>query len=63
VLLKFCQWLADTQGSIALHESLWGYPIVESVHVLALCLFLGFAILLDLRLMGAVMKTAKCAPT
>jgi len=42
---------------VALHESLWGYPIVESVHVLALCLFLGFAIMLDLRLIGVLMKT------
>src|SRR5439155_26800532 len=26
-LLGFCQWLEQTQGSIALHESLWVYPI------------------------------------
>ena len=29
--LPFCQWLADTPGSIALHESLYMYPLVESV--------------------------------
>jgi hypothetical protein len=34
---------------------LWGYPIVESVHVLTLCLFLGLAVMLDLRLLGATM--------
>lgn len=28
------------------------YPIVESVHVLVLCLFLGLAVVLDLRLLG-----------
>ncbi len=54
--LGFCQWLEKTQGSIALHESLWVYPLVESVHVLTLCLFLGTVVLLDLRLVGLAMR-------
>jgi hypothetical protein len=54
-VLRFCQWLESTPGSIALHESIWGYPIVESVHVLTLCVFLGLAIMLDLRLLGVTM--------
>src|SRR5258708_39096035 len=57
-LLHFCEWLADTRWSIALHESTWMYPIVESVHVLALCLFLGLAVMLDLRLLGGTMSNA-----
>ncbi len=28
------------------------YPLVESAHVLTLCLFLGLAVMLDLRLLG-----------
>jgi len=57
-VLGFCQWLERTPGSIALHESIWGYPIIESVHVLTLCLFLGLAVMLDLRLLGvAMLKT------
>ena len=54
-LLGFCKWLEGTQGSIALHESIWAYPIVESVHVLTLCLFLGLTVMLDLRLLGVTM--------
>jgi len=54
-LLGFCQWLESTHGSIALHESIWAYPIVESVHVLTLCLFLGLTVMLDLRLLGVTM--------
>jgi hypothetical protein len=54
-VLRFCQWLESTLGSIALHESIWGYPIIESVHVLTLCLFLGLAVMLDLRLLGVTM--------
>jgi hypothetical protein len=55
-LLPFCQWLEKTPWSIALHESLWVYPIVESVHVLTLCLFLGMAVMFDLRLLGLVLR-------
>ena len=55
-LLAYCEWLAATQGSIALHESMYMYPIVESSHVLALMLFVGFAAILDLRLLGLILK-------
>jgi hypothetical protein len=51
-LLTFCEWLANTPGSIALHESVYVYPVIESIHVLTLCLFLGLAVTLDLRLLG-----------
>ena len=51
--LEVCRWLESTRGSIALHESIWVYPIVESVHVLTLCLFLGLTVMIDLRLLGA----------
>jgi hypothetical protein len=55
-LLTFCEWLANTPGSIALHESIYVYPVIESIHVLTLCLFLGLAAMLDLRLLGITMR-------
>lgn len=55
-LLPFCEWLSSTGGSIALHESLYMYPLVESAHVLTLCLFLGMAIMFDLRLLGLALR-------
>jgi hypothetical protein len=51
-LFRFCEWLAATPGSIALHESQYMYLVVLSVHVLALCLFVGTAAMVDLRLLG-----------
>jgi hypothetical protein len=30
------EWLASTEWSIALHESQYGYAVVESIHVWAL---------------------------
>jgi uncharacterized membrane protein len=49
-LLGFCQWLEQTSLSVAIRESSWGFPIIESVHALGLCLF-GMAILMDLRVL------------
>jgi len=55
-LANFLQWLHDTQFSTVMRESLWAEPIVETIHVLTLTLFLGFAVLLDLRLLGVALK-------
>lgn len=46
------EWLENTPGSLYIRESLMLYPLVETTHVLALCLFLGLIALLDLRLLG-----------
>jgi hypothetical protein len=51
-LLAFCEWLAATEGSTALRESLFMYPLVESSHVLFLMLFVGMTVVWDLRLLG-----------
>jgi uncharacterized membrane protein len=45
-------WLGETQGSIALHESLYMYPLIETAHVLAIALFAGTINMVDLRLLG-----------
>lgn len=55
-LLGFCEWLASTEGSIRLHESLYMYPTVESVHVWALTLFIGMTAMLDFRLVGLALR-------
>lgn len=52
MLHHFFQWLGDTPWSVALHESRYAYSILESVHVWTLCMFLGMATVLDLRLLG-----------
>lgn len=55
-LLRFCEWLAATRGSIALHESRYMFLIVLTVHVLTLCVFVGTAVMLDLRLLGLTLR-------
>jgi len=56
---NFLQWLHDTQFSNVMRDSIWAEPIVETVHVLTLTLFLGFAVLLDLRLLGVCLRRRK----
>ena len=51
-VLGFFDWLAATPASIALHESRYLYLIVLTVHVMTLCVFVGMAVLLNLRLLG-----------
>src|SRR5712691_5488808 len=58
-VFRFCEWLAATPGSIALHESRYMYLIVLSVHVLTLCLFVGTAAMMDLRLLGLTMQSVR----
>jgi hypothetical protein len=55
-LANFLHWLYNTPFSTTMRESLWAEPIVETIHVLTLTLFLGFAVLLDMRLLGVAMK-------
>src|SRR6266850_4732337 len=55
-LHNLMQWMADTEWSIGLHESRYAYSIIESIHVWTLCVFVGFAVLLDLRLLGVTLK-------
>jgi hypothetical protein len=56
LLLAACQRLEETPWSRALHESIWVYPIVESAHVLTLCVFVGLTVLMDLRLVGLLFR-------
>ena len=53
-MLEFAGWLSETKWSIALHESLYLYPWIESTHVLSICLFFGTLLFVDLRLTGKV---------
>ena len=55
-LVAFFQRFGDSSWSTGLHESRYAYDIIESVHVWALCLFFGLAVMFDLRLLGWTMR-------
>jgi hypothetical protein len=54
--LPFIRWLDATPGSVAIRESILLYPVIETTHVLMLCLFLGMIAMLDLRLLGVGLR-------
>lgn len=55
-LLTFFEWLAATPGSVALHESHYFFLVILSVHVLTLFVFAGLAAVIDLRLLGLMLR-------
>lgn len=54
--LPFFVWLNDTAVSTAIRDSLWLFPFVEAVHLLALALLGGTVLIVDLRLLGAGLR-------
>jgi hypothetical protein len=55
-LAEFFRWLDTTPGSTALHESLYGYSLIEATHVLTIMLFVGTIMMVDLRILGVSFK-------
>ena len=55
MLPEFIAWLNDLPTSVALRESQYVWPLLESAHVLTLALFVGTAFVTDLRLLGWTM--------
>tara|TARA_B110000003_G_scaffold59039_1_gene59158 strand:+ start:522 stop:1100 length:579 start_codon:yes stop_codon:yes gene_type:complete len=55
-MMHFIEWLASTSWSIALRESLYLYPWIESAHVLFIAIFFGTLLFVDLRLSGYAFK-------
>lgn len=52
----FLEWLGATPWSIGLLESFYLWPILESSHVVLLALFVGTAVMMDLRLIGIAFR-------
>jgi hypothetical protein len=55
-LFELAQHVQEMPYSLALRESLWIYPIVETAHVLGICLFVGTTWLWDMRLLGWTLR-------
>jgi uncharacterized membrane protein len=55
-ILGVCEWLQSLPWASGVKESSWQFPVVESIHSLALGVILWPAAILDLRLLGLVMR-------
>jgi hypothetical protein len=56
MLAAMWEWLARPALMERLQESVWVYPLVESVHVLGITVFLGLNVMLDLRILGLTLR-------
>ena len=45
-------WLEESAPAVAVRGSMWGYPIIETVHILGFVVLVGAAFMFDLRLLG-----------
>jgi hypothetical protein len=55
-VLDFFERIQNTGLSQWISGSIWGYPIVGALHVLAIALFGGAVLVTDLRLLGLAFK-------
>jgi hypothetical protein len=46
------EWLQGTGVAIQIRDSLYAFPLLESIHVIGLALVFGTIVVLDLRLLG-----------
>jgi hypothetical protein len=51
-LLSVFRWLEDTGVGRAIRDSIWLFPLIEGVHLVAFAIIGGAIVLVDLRLLG-----------
>ena len=55
-ILHLCQWVYATRLSAGIRESPTWFPIIEGIHTLGITAVVGTVAVLDLRLLGVIMK-------
>jgi hypothetical protein len=55
-LLPFFQWCEASGVGTAIRDSQWLFPIIEAVHLMAFASIGGAILLVDLRLLGVVLR-------
>ncbi|HUP02210.1 MAG TPA: DUF6644 family protein [Gemmatimonadota bacterium] len=60
-LLPFFEWCETTGVGEYIRASLWLFPVIEAFHLVAFAVLGGVVLLVDLRLLGLVMKTQPAA--
>lgn len=55
-ILHFCQWLENTPVGAGVRQSIWLFPIVETIHTVGIVLVAGTIAVVDLRLLGFALR-------
>jgi hypothetical protein len=50
--MAFLEWLQSTWVGVLVAESLWGYPLFETIHSLGMAMLIGALGLINLRVLG-----------
>lgn len=53
----FSEWLYNTPVSQGIQNASWVIPTVQSIHIIAIAMLMGSAIVLDLKLAGLIART------
>ena len=61
MLLPFFEWMEALPISNTIRESVWFYALDQSLHLVALAVFAGAVLVVDLRLMGRGMRETPLA--
>lgn len=56
MLLPFFTWIGNTPASLVIRDSVWIYAFDQVVHLVALAVFAGAVLIVDLRLLGSGMR-------
>src|SRR5229473_6755522 len=56
LIVGICLWLEQTTVGTSIRESLWLFPIIETIHIFGIILLVGATSILDLRLMGLTFR-------
>jgi hypothetical protein len=52
----FFAWMDETRISLYIKSTTWVFPLVETIHIMALAVLLGSLFLIDLRLLGIAIR-------
>ncbi len=61
MLQPFFQWMGELGFSAYFLNSVWPTPIVQCIHLLAVAVFAGAVLIVDLRLLGVGLTSASVA--
>ena len=50
--MTFLEWLQGTWVGLLVAESLWGYPLLETIHAIGMAMLIGALGLINLRVLG-----------
>ena len=55
-MLPFCKWLEQTSVGASIRDSLWLFPVIETLHLLGMAALVGTVVVFDLRLLGWMLR-------